>query len=63
MSKNLLRSKTFWVNVLGVAAAVLSGQFGLIVPTEYAITGLAIVNVLLRLVTAVPAHVLPEDPQ
>lgn len=56
--KGLLRSKTFWVNFLTGAASVLSLVGGIsIIPTPftpYLVGGLALVNVLLRLVTNKP---------
>ena len=46
MGKSLLTSKTFWANLLGLAASVAG-----VVPAEYGVPALAIVNILIRLVT------------
>lgn len=56
MSKSLFASKLFWVNVL-TAAADLAGVLpippGVITPT------LAVINVVLRIITTQPVHILP----
>lgn len=58
VGKGLLRSKTFWANVLGGAATALSAAGTLaFLPAPvapYLAAGLAIVNVLLRLVSTKP---------
>jgi hypothetical protein len=47
--KNLLGSKTFWCNVLGIVAVVGSGQAGIAIP--HAPEVLAVANILLRIIT------------
>jgi hypothetical protein len=49
MGKSLLTSKTFWLNVIGLAANVAG-----FVPPKYGVPALAILNVLNRLVTDQP---------
>ena len=56
--KKLWWSKTFWVNFLTGSASVLIAVSGLtILPdsiSSYLVTGLAVVNILLRLITGKP---------
>ncbi len=58
LGKGLLRSKTFWVNLLTGAASVLGLVGGIsVLPTPiapYLVAGLAVVNILLRLITSKP---------
>lgn len=55
-TKNILKSKTFWFNILGgVASTVLTS-----VPDEYKLIAMAGGNVLLRLITKQPVNVLPQ---
>ena len=53
--KNILKSKTFWVNAL-----TLAGTVGGYLPTKYAAPTLAIANIGLRLITSQPVSVLPK---
>jgi hypothetical protein len=55
MSKSILKSKTFWFNVLGVGLTVASGG---IIPSNVATPVIAVGNVVLRLVTKEPVHVI-----
>lgn len=55
MSKNILQSKTFWLNVLGIAALV-----GGVLPPKYGGPLLGVVNILNRLQTSQPVTVLPS---
>lgn len=57
MSKNIFKSKTFWVNVLSGGAALLAGPFGIHVPTEVAIPATAAINIALRWITRGPVHI------
>ena len=56
--KGLLRSKTFWVNLLTGAGSVLTAVAGIsVLPTPvapYLVGGLAVVNILLRIFTGEP---------
>jgi len=58
LGKGLLRSKTFWVNLLTGAASVMGAVGGIsVLPTPiapYLVGGLAIVNIFLRLLTNKP---------
>lgn len=50
MKKIIWKSKTFWVNVIVIAGALLTDVGG-ILSTEGTISIIAIVNIILRLVT------------
>ena len=58
MSKNLIRSKIFWVNVL-TAAVELSGALGGLIPPMSLQLVTNVLNIALRLVTSQPVTVLP----
>ena len=47
--KNLLGSRTFWANVIGIVAVAGSGQLGITIP--HAPEVLAVANILLRIIT------------
>ena len=49
-TKNLLASKTFWLNVLGLAVTL-----GNVLPQKWAVPVLAIANIGMRLITNQPA--------
>lgn len=51
-AKNILKSKTFWVNVVALAAA-----YGGYLPPDYAAIVVPIANVILRLLTKQPVTV------
>jgi hypothetical protein len=56
MPKTLIESKTFWVNLLTGAIAV-GGYLTGVIPAQYQpylIGGLAIANIVLRLITGQP---------
>ena len=55
VSKSLFASKTFWFQVLTAAASLL----GVVpLPPEYVAVGVAVINVLLRLVSDRPVHIV-----
>ena len=58
MSKNITRSKIFWVNVL-TAAVELSGALTGLVPLGTLQLVTNVLNIALRLVTSQPVTVLP----
>ena len=58
VSKNLLKSRIFWANVI-TAAIELSGVLGGIVPTGTLQLVTNVLNIALRLVTSQPVTVLP----
>ena len=60
VSKNILRSKIFWVNVL-TAAVELSGALGGLVPPGALQLSTNVLNILLRLITNQPVTVLPTS--
>jgi hypothetical protein len=49
MGKSLLTSKTFWLNVIGLAVSVAE-----VVPPKYGVPALAVLNILMRVVTEQP---------
>jgi len=49
MGKSLLKSKTFWINVVGLALQI-SG----VVDPKYGVPAMAILNVVLRALTTEP---------
>lgn len=55
VSKSLFRSKIFWFNVLTATAGLLQV---IPLPPEYTAVGVGVVNVILRLVTDTPVHVV-----
>lgn len=55
--KHVFRSKTFWFQVISVAAA-LSGSVP--IPPEYAVVVTALVNMGLRLVTTEAVSIAPK---
>ena len=59
VSKNILRSKIFWANVL-TAAVELSGALGGLVPAGALQLTTNVLNILLRLITNQPVTVLPS---
>lgn len=54
-SKNILQSKTFWVNLATLALTV-----GGYLPSTYAAPVLAIANIILRYFSTQPVTVLPK---
>lgn len=57
MSKSLFKSKTFWLNVLGVAAFAAPQAIVNPVTLGYVLAGL---NVAVRVLTTGPVHVLED---
>lgn len=55
MSKNIFASKTFWLNVLGIAATV--GGF---LPQKYAVPVLGVANICIRILTNQAVTLLPK---
>ena len=55
LGKNILLSKTFWVNILVGTASVLE-----VLPFPYVTEALAIANVILRKVTKESVTILPQ---
>ena len=57
-AKSLLESKTFWLNVFGLATT-----FSGFLPANIALPSLAILNILNRLVTNKPVYIFPPSPE
>jgi len=53
MGKNFLMSKTLWVNAIGILVLFFGPD---IVSTEVQMGGLAIINMILRLITKEPIN-------
>jgi len=51
MGKDWYKSKTFWTNVVAIAAIVAQGQFGYVLSPDVQIELLGIVNLGLRAIT------------
>jgi hypothetical protein len=49
ISKPIYKSKTFWLNILGIAASVAE-----VLPPEYAVPVLAIANIGIKLIPTIP---------
>lgn len=52
--KGLMKSKTFWANVLMAAAEVVNELQGGLIPSQYAVEIIAAVNIGLRFLTTKP---------
>jgi uncharacterized membrane protein len=58
MSKNILKSKTFWINVLGIVVAVASNQIPDInVPAHTGTIIIAVANIINRFFTEKPVTI------
>ena len=55
MSKNILTSKTFWLNLAGIAAS-----YGGFLPPKYSVPVMAVANIGVRLLTNQPVTILPQ---
>ncbi|RJQ22016.1 MAG: hypothetical protein C4560_03045 [Nitrospiraceae bacterium] len=53
-SKNILQSKTFWVNIIAVLAMLAQTQTGFIIEPEAQAAILSVINIILRFVTKSP---------
>ena len=53
-SKTWFTSKTLWVNLLAMVSALLIRKAGVDLPTDWQITALSVINIILRLVTKKP---------
>ena len=52
--KSILKSKTFWVNLLSIAGLIVQSQTGYIIDPATQAMGLGLVNGILRTVTKEP---------
>jgi len=53
-SKKFWLSKTFWVNILAIAALIIQTQTGFAFSPEAQVSVLAVLNILLRVITKAP---------
>ena len=53
-NKTWFESKTLWVNLLAMVSVLFLGKSGVDLPTDWQITALAVINIILRLVTKKP---------
>lgn len=63
IAKNILESKTFWLNALTLVAAILVELSTIELPgidPKWVIMALTIVNIIIRLYTTQPVTVLPQ---
>lgn len=51
MTKNIVYSKTMWVNILTMVALLLQFRYGFVISPEEQAAILAVINMLLRLIT------------
>ena len=49
--KKWYKSKTLWVNIIGIAAIILQAEYGFIVSVELEAGILGLINLILRLVS------------
>lgn len=49
--KKVWQSKTFWVNILSIAAMLIQTQTGFVIDAEAEVAILAVINLVLRAVT------------
>jgi len=61
MGKTILKSKTFWVNLLTLAGMISSQYFGIELSPELVASILVVINFILRLVTKEPIVWKKED--
>ena len=47
-------SKTFWTNMVAGAVIVVQARYGFLVPAEYQLIGLSLINMGLRSITKTP---------
>jgi hypothetical protein len=50
----LMKSKTFWVNILGIGGVIVNEATGELITPEHAGIALAVLNIILRIVTKKP---------
>jgi uncharacterized membrane protein len=49
--KTLLKSKTFWVNIVAIAVMLIQAKYGFVIDAEAQLALLAVINLVLRAVT------------
>ena len=49
--KQLIKSKTFWVNIIAIAVMLAQAKYGFIIDAESQLAILAVINLILRAVT------------
>lgn len=54
--KSILKSRTFWVNILAFIALYAQTQYGFVIDETTQMQALAIINIILRAVTKEPVN-------
>jgi hypothetical protein len=49
--KTLIKSKTFWINIVALAVMLIQAKYGFIIDAEAQLALLAIINLVLRAIT------------
>jgi uncharacterized membrane protein len=49
--KTILKSKTFWLNILAIGALIAQAQYGFVIDAEAQVAILAVINLVLRAIT------------
>ncbi len=49
--KKWIRSKTLWINLIGIAAIILQCEYGFVINAEHEFLILGGINLILRLIT------------
>jgi len=49
--KTILKSKTFWLNILAIGALIAQAQYGFVIDAESQVAILAVINLVLRAIT------------
>ncbi len=49
--KKWIKSKTLWINLIGIAAIILQCEYGFVIKPEHEVIILGFINVILRAIT------------
>ena len=60
LGKSWMRSKTLWINVIAVFGIVASKYLGIEMTEDVAVSALAVINFILRLITTEPVGFVDE---
>lgn len=56
MSKSIFASKTLWINIVGIVVAIAQ-----VLPPKYSVPAIGIANIINRLFTDTPVHILDRS--